>query len=117
MYCMKCGKEIPSKQAFCDDCLEVMARFPVKPETHVLLPNRETSTASKKSPVRKNILSTEERLVQTKKVIQWLSIALAATFFALVLSVSLLIETMAPETQSGAIGQNYSTTDAQRGID
>ena len=117
MYCMKCGKEIPGKQAFCDRCLEVMARFPVKPETHVLLPNRDTSTAPKKSPARRKPLSVEERLIRTKKVIQWLSIALAATFFALVLSVSLLIETMTPETQGGTIGQNYSTTDAQRGSD
>ena len=117
MYCMKCGKEIPDKQVFCEGCLEVMAQFPVKPETRVMLPNRDTVTVTKKSPARKRTLSAEERLAKTKKVIQWLSIALAATFFALVLSVSLLIETMAPETQGGVIGQNYSTTDASRDHD
>lgn len=112
MFCMKCGKEISGKQAFCDSCLEVMARFPVKPETRVLLPNRDASAAAKKSPVRKNALSAEERLARTKKAIQWLSIALAATFLALVLSVSLLIETITPETPEGVIGQNYNTTAA-----
>jgi len=117
MYCMKCGKEISEKQAFCDSCLAVMEQFPVKPETHVLLPSRDIPAAVKKPPVKKKVLSLEERLVRTKKIIRWLSIALAAAVFALFLSVSLLVETIAPETQSGAIGQNYNTTDAGKGAD
>ncbi len=117
MYCMKCGKKVPEKQAFCDSCLAVMDAYPVKKETHVLLPNRDTPVVSKKSPVRKRVLSTEERLTRAKKVIQWLSLTLAAVVLALFLSVGLLIETITPESHPGAIGQNYSTTDAARNRD
>lgn len=117
MYCMKCGKEIPEKQAFCGNCLAVMEKFPVKPETRVLLPNRPVAAVTKKTPVRKRVLSTEENLTRMKKVVQWLSIALAAAVLALFLSVTLLIETITPETQTGAIGQNYSTTDALKNTD
>lgn len=117
MYCMKCGKEIPEKQAFCENCLADMAQFPVKPETHVVLPNRETPVAAKKAIARKRLLSTEERLQQSRKVIQWLSISLAAAVLALFLSVSLLIETISTETQTGVIGQNYNTTGADKYAD
>lgn len=117
MYCMKCGKKIPEKQAFCDNCLAVMDRFPVKPGTRVLLPNREIPTTVKKAPAKRKVLSVEEQLARSKKVIQWLSLILAVTFLALFLSVSLLIETISPEIEAGAIGQNYNTTDAARHTD
>lgn len=117
MYCMKCGKKIPEKQAFCEDCLAVMAQFPVKPETHVVLPNREVPVSVKKAPARKRGLSIEERLSQSRKIIQWLSVTLAAAVLALFLSVGLLIETITPETSPDAIGQNYNTTGAERNTD
>lgn len=114
MYCMKCGKEIPEKQAFCDSCLAVMDKFPVKPETRVLLPKHTVPAAVKKAPARKKVVSTEERLVKLRKVVQWLSITLAAAIFALFLSITLLIDSIGPETPLGAIGQNYSTTDTSK---
>ena len=117
MYCMKCGKKISEKQAFCESCLAVMDQFPVKPETHVQLPNRQIPASVKKPPVKKRSLSAEERLVRSRKIIQWLSIALAASVLALFLSVSLLIETIIPEKQTGVIGQNYNTTGAAKQAD
>lgn len=117
MYCMKCGKKVPEKQAFCDSCLAVMEQYPVKKETHVLLPVREVPVTSKKSPVRRKVLSAEERLTRARKVIQWLSLSLAAVILALFLSVGLLVETITPKTHSGAIGQNYSTTDTSKNRD
>ena len=117
MYCMKCGKKVPEKHVFCEDCLAVMEQFPVKLETHVVLPIREEPDSVKKSPARKRVLSTEERLSQSKKIIQWLSVTLAAAVLALFLSVSLLIETITPDTNSGVIGQNYNTTGAEKNTD
>ena len=38
MYCMKCGKETKSDRFFCQECLEEMERYPVKPDTPVYLP-------------------------------------------------------------------------------
>ena len=35
MQCMKCGMEVPEGQVFCNGCLEVMDKYPVKPGTPV----------------------------------------------------------------------------------
>ena len=35
---MKCGKETKSDRFFCQECLEDMERYPVKPDTPVYLP-------------------------------------------------------------------------------
>ena len=40
MYCMKCGKEVKENQVFCDACLVIMEKYPVKPGTHIQLPHR-----------------------------------------------------------------------------
>lgn len=111
MYCLKCGKEIPEKQAFCDRCLTVMDQYPVKPDTHILLPNRSIPQTVKKSAGRKKEPTTKERLARAKKAIQWLSIALAVVVFALSLSVTLLVDTIKSKTTDNAIGQNYNTVD------
>ena len=117
MYCMKCGKEIPEKQAFCDSCLAVMEQFPVKPGTPVLLPNRPTPAPLKRSSSRKKVLSVEERLAKAKKIIQRLSIILAVALFALVLSIVLLVDTIQSDAPDREIGQNYSTAGASKNID
>ena len=114
MYCMKCGKEIAEKQVFCDSCLEIMKQYPVKSDTRILLPNRAVPTLVKKVPVRKKVLSSEERLTKARKVIQWLSISLVAALIALSLTISLLIDTIGSEESGGVIGQNYSTIDASK---
>ena len=117
LYCMKCGKEIPEKQAFCDRCLEIMEQFPVKPDAHVILPNRNVPSVVKKSPSRKKVLPPEERLAKARKAIQWLSVALIVSIIALCLSVSLLIDTIGSKDPDRAIGQNYSTIDAAKDTD
>ena len=117
LYCMKCGKEISEKQVFCDSCLEVMERFPVKPGTRVLLPNRTAPTVSKKTTTRKKVLTVEERLARSQKAIQFLSISLAVAIFALCLSVTLLVDNLNNETPNRVIGQNYSTADSPRNAD
>ena len=117
MYCMKCGKEIPEKQSFCDNCLVVMEQFPVKPGTPALLPNRPAPAPLKRSASRKRVLSPEDRLARAKKAIQWLSIILAVTLFALFLSVTLLIDAFRSEVPEKEIGQNYSTVGAVKNTD
>lgn len=111
MYCLKCGKEIPEKQAFCDRCLTVMEQYPVKPDTHILLPNRSVPQAVKKSANRKKEPTLKERLARSRKAVQWLSIALAVAVFALSLSVTLLVDTLKSKTTNNTIGQNYNTAD------
>ncbi len=117
MHCMKCGKEIPEKQAFCESCLAVMAQFPVKPGTPVLLPHRPYIAPVKKASPRKKPLSPEERLKRAKKVIHWLSVALAVTVFAFILSAALLFDTISAKSDTHEIGQNYSTVGASKTAD
>ena len=38
MHCMKCGREIKGDGVFCGECLTVMGRYPVKPDTALYIP-------------------------------------------------------------------------------
>ena len=40
MNCVKCGREIPEDQVFCEICLTEMENYPVKPGTAVHIPPR-----------------------------------------------------------------------------
>ena len=49
MGCIKCGRDLEEGQIFCQSCLEVMAKYPVKPNTAIQLPDHKDSAAPKKS--------------------------------------------------------------------
>ena len=70
MNCMKCGREIPQGQVFCDSCLEVMKKYPIKPDTAVQLPRRSQQSAAKKQPARRRQLSPEEQIPSLKRSIR-----------------------------------------------
>lgn len=109
MRCLKCGKEIAEKEVFCEECLAVMAKFPVKPETKIFLPVNTAPTVVKKNIQRRRILSPEERIFRLKKVILWLTVSLLITVLSLVLSITLLVDSLSGEKAETAIGQNYGT--------
>lgn len=69
MYCMKCGKEIDDQQVFCDDCLAVMAQYPVKPDVAVHLPKRNTNY---ERSARKKELTPEQLQQHQTSLIRWL---------------------------------------------
>lgn len=69
MGCMKCGKETTDGQVFCDSCLEVMEKYPVKPDTVVQLPPPRILSNDKKN-ARKKELSPKELLRRQKKLLQ-----------------------------------------------
>jgi len=69
MSCMKCGKETDGGQVFCDSCLEVMERYPVKPDTVVQLPPARTLSSDKKN-ARKKELSPKELLRKQRKLLK-----------------------------------------------
>ena len=75
MNCMKCGRETPSEQIFCDDCLAEMEKYPVKPGTVVLLPRRRDYAAIKKTAKRR-IIPLEEQVKILKKRVRYLTITL-----------------------------------------
>ena len=66
MYCMKCGREMDSEQAFCEECLLDMEKYPVKPGTAVQLPIRKNTPAARK-PIKRRTVSPEEQIIRLKK--------------------------------------------------
>ena len=104
MQCMKCGREIPVGDVFCQECLDDMKRYPVKPGTAVHIPKQQPKKPQERRPVM-----TPERKVEVLsrrvRVLSWLltlAVALAICLGALTLS-------MIREGDTGfAIGQNYS---------
>ena len=108
MYCMKCGKEIQENQVFCEACLVIMGKYPVKPGIHIQIPQRPVSTAGK--PVsRKRILSPDEKLQQLRRRVKRLALALVCCILALGLTVTMLVHTIAEQKASASIGKNYNT--------
>ena len=89
MNCMKCGREIPQGQVFCDGCLEVMKKYPIKPDTAVQLPRRNLQSAVKKQPARRRPLSPEEQIPPLKRSIRRLKIAVAV--LVLLLATALVV--------------------------
>ena len=86
MNCMKCGREIPDYQTFCDICLEEMSRYPVNPHTPVVLPRRTETPPVRKAP-RKKTVSQESQITILKHRIRVLAVLLAAmTLLAILLA-------------------------------
>lgn len=114
MFCMKCGKQVKDDQVFCDACLEDMEKYPVKPETHVQLPNRPESAAKKAAPKKKK-LTLKEQNDRLQKALRILAATLAVTLLAFAVTVSLLIHTAQERGVKEAVGKNYNTvnTDAE----
>ena len=68
MNCMKCGVEVPETQVFCDHCLQVMEKYPIKPDSHVHLPKRSVSVDPAKKPAKKKRAPTQEEILAALKV-------------------------------------------------
>lgn len=107
MYCLKCGKEIPDSQVFCDDCRADMDAHPVRSDIPVQLPVRPPNR--RQAPQRKET-SPEEEISSLKKSIHWIMLLVTALVLALCLCITSLMylrNTLSPE--QGDIGQNYKT--------
>ena len=111
MYCAKCGREISEKAVFCNTCLEVMERYPVKPGTSIQLPQRAPS-APKKANSRKRQLSPEEQLSRQRTTIRVLAIALACSVLLLSLCAAQIFHLLPEDEATVTIGQNYMTREA-----
>ena len=109
LHCMKCGLEINAGQVFCEKCLAEMRRYPVAPETKILLPNRPAPDAAKKQPQRKRVLSPEIRIQRLQTLVKWLSLTLIGALLLLAFCLSVLLGPPSPKEPPENIGQNYNT--------
>ena len=110
MYCMKCGKEIKENQVFCDACLVIMDKYPVKPGTHIHIPQRPES-ASNKPVSRKKSFTPEEQIHRLRRRVKRLALALVCVLLALAMTVTLLVHTVTEYRVNASIGKNYNTID------
>lgn len=108
MNCMKCGRELDSEQAFCDDCLLEMKKYPVLSGTAVQLPLRARTTPPKKSQPRRRTISLEEQVKILKKRIWVLAGALTVTI-ALILALIYPAVNYFLKSYYLRPGQNYTT--------
>ena len=109
MTCMKCGQEISDDQVFCQECLDVMDKYPVKPGTVVLLPR--VSQSQPKFHRRHPVIPPEEQIHALKKRVRGLVLAL---ILALVATAGLAFVTVMDYLEDKDVqflpGQNYSSS-------
>ena len=110
MNCVKCGREIPEDQVFCEACLREMENYPVKPGTAVHIPARLPEKEAPKKPAKKKHVPTaEELLLKTRKKLR------RTRIFAVVLllicgALCFLVAQVVLELDFQRIlGQNYRT--------
>ena len=109
LICLKCGKETGERDVFCADCLAVMAKYPVKPGTPIILPHREIEITEKK-PVRRREVSVKEQLQGQKRTIRWLLVTACVLLAALLFVSGMLLRLLQEQDPSQEIGKNYTTT-------
>ena len=108
MNCLKCGREVTDPQVFCDGCLDVMARYPVKAGVAVHLPSRSLNpnyapAAKKRPPSAEELLAKVRR--DNKRLRRWvvlLSVAIVLGAIAVI-----AYKFRAPLIEN--IGRNYTT--------
>lgn len=111
MHCTKCGREIDGKSVFCNKCLAVMERYPVKPGTSIQLPQRAPAPA-KRPLLRKRALPPEEQVIRQRKTIRLLTTAIVCLVLVFGLSIAFLLQMQPKEEAKVTIGQNYMTRDS-----
>ena len=107
MYCMKCGREMEAEQAFCEDCLLEMEKYPVKPGTAVQLPVRKPVHQARKMSKRRTI-SPEEQIARLKKRI-WFLCGILVVTVALMAAMIYPTVTYFIRNYNLRPGQNYHT--------
>ena len=109
MNCLKCGRDIPEEQLFCESCLEVMERYPVKPNTAVQLPHRDKPVSAKKAQAKRRQGPTAEEKLQTAlRFLRRILVLWLITLGLLIASLFPAVKYLQGETLR-LPGQNYST--------
>lgn len=105
MNCMKCGREISAGQVFCDSCLSIMEKYPVKPDTAVQLPRRQAQSAAKKA---KRQPSPEEQILHWRKRYRRLVACLLAALLLLAAAGTAIWYLWSKEQAPIPMGRNYT---------
>ena len=115
MDCMKCGREIPASQVFCDRCLEVMQRYPVKSDAPIHLPNHRPQVVPKKPASRRRQLSPEEQVPVLKRVCRRLIFCVVVLALLLTVAATVIFfQWKTVQEKQLPIGRNYTVDTTER---
>lgn len=106
MDCMKCRRQTRDGNVFCPDCLAEMAKYPVKSDAPVILPQRKDK--DRKAP-QKKALKPEELLLQLQQKLKRLWIAAAVLGILLTAASGALAVLLVQQHHQTDLGSNYST--------
>lgn len=109
MSCLRCGKGTGEKQTFCDECLALMEKHPVKPGIAVHLPRRNLAAQEKRASVRHREPTPAEQLAHLRKTVRWLLGMIAVLSVLLLLTAGMLLQVMDNTPVVKNIGKNYTT--------
>ena len=104
MNCLRCGAEVAEGESFCAHCLAEMEKYPVSPDTYVVIPKRSAQRPS----VRKTSLSDDEKLRISNSRLKRARILIAVLLIAIA-GLSALCVWLLLREQQPVVGQNYST--------
>lgn len=110
MQCLKCGKDTVEKHVFCQDCLSVMEKYPVKPGAAIQIPKRDTANADKKAAARHREPTPSEMIQRLSRMIRWLTAIIAVLSILLLLTAGMVLHLTKETTPTGTIGKNYTTS-------
>ncbi len=109
MNCLKCGRDVPEEQLFCEDCLAVMQKYPVKPNTAIQLPHRSDAVSVKKTLTRRRQApSAEEKLQTARRFLRRILVLWLITLGLLIMSLYPAVKYLIGDSIR-LPGQNYST--------
>ena len=111
MYCMKCGREIPENEAFCEFCLTEMENHPVNPGTVILLPNHDPVSSKKPPKKKKPVLTPEELVPGLKRKVWGLRVIALLLFISLGITSYFAYEAFSELDLLRLIGKNYNTVE------
>jgi len=107
--CLKCGKETVGKAAFCQQCQDDMARYPVKSGTVIHLPKRQAAPEKKAELYEES--DSSQQIAGLRNTVRFLVALVAALSVLLSITAFMLIQTLSKETTTVPIGRNYTTVD------
>ena len=113
MLCLRCGRETPNEQIFCERCLKTMEKYPVKPGTAVQLPDQSAREYRPQSVRRQP--SAEEQLPLLRRMVRILVAAVTLLSVSLGITAWLLIRASldAQLPMPGNMGRNYTAVETE----
>ena len=91
MKCLKCGTDTGKDAVFCNDCLQSMEQYPVKPGTVIQLRRREVIQSQKKVSRPKRHNDAVEQVIYLKKLIRVMAALLVIAVIVLGIFTAMLV--------------------------